>query len=207
MPIVPRRKYEQRLRAESAEATRHRILEAAERGLREAPAQPLTVDRIARLAGVSRSTVYLVFGSRAGLFDELAAALLERAGIRGLVEAVASPDARDALRGGIRAGAEMYAGYRDVARALYSMALLDPKAFGGAMARGEDQRARGTASVARRLAAQGHLRDGVGAEEAAQVLWVLTSFDAFDLLYTGKGLPVDEVVRVLTATAERALCR
>ncbi len=199
--------YEQRLRAESAEETRRRILEAAEQGLREAPAQPLTIDRIARIAGVSRSTVYLVFGSRAGLFDELAAGLLERAGMEHLVAAVAAPDAREGLRGGIRAGAEMYANYRDVGRALYSMALLDADAFGGAVGRGEDQRARGTARIARRLAEQGQLREGVDAEEAGRILWVLTSFDAFDLLYTGKGLPVDEVVRVLTATAERALCR
>ncbi len=204
---MPRRKYEQRLRAESADETRRRILEAAEQGLREAPAQPLTIDRIARIAGVSRSTVYLVFGSRAGLFDELAAGLLERAGMEHLVAAVAAPDAREGLRGGVRAGAEMYGKYRDVARALYSLALLDADAFGGAVGRGEDQRARGTARIARRLAEQGQLREGVDAEEAAGILWVLTSFDAFDLLYTGKGLPVDEVVRVLTATAERALCR
>jgi hypothetical protein len=40
-----------------------------------------------------------------------------------------------------------------------------------------------------------------------QHLWLITSFDAFDLLYTGRGLPVDEVGRLLVATAERAVCR
>jgi hypothetical protein len=36
---------------------------------------------------------------------------------------------------------------------------------------------------------------------------VITSFDAFDLLYTGRNLPVDEIARLLVATAEHAVCR
>jgi hypothetical protein len=44
-------------------------------------------------------------------------------------------------------------------------------------------------------------------DDAAHTLWLITSFDAFDLLYTGRGLPVDEVARLLIATAERAVCR
>jgi hypothetical protein len=36
-------------------------------------------------------------------------------------------------------------------------------------------------------------------------LWVLTSFDGFDLLYSGRGLSADEVARVLVHVAERSL--
>lgn len=36
---------------------------------------------------------------------------------------------------------------------------------------------------------------------------MITSFDAFDLLYTGRDLPVDEIARLLVATAEHAVCR
>lgn len=36
---------------------------------------------------------------------------------------------------------------------------------------------------------------GVTAGQAADLLWLLTSFDSFDLLYTGRALPVDEVAR------------
>ena len=60
--------------------------------------------------------------------------------------------------------------------------------------------------VATRLAEQGVLRPDTTVEEAAHVLWVLTSFDAFDLLYTDRGLPEEEVVRLLTLTAERTVC-
>ena len=43
------------------------------------------------------------------------------------------------------------------------------------------------------------------ADDAAALLWVLTGFDAFDLLRTGKGLSVDETARTLIEAAERAL--
>ena len=201
------RRYEQRLRAQSAEETRRRILDAAYDRLREAPSQPLSVDRVARMGGVARSTVYLVFGSRAGLFDALREDLVERSGLSRLVEAVQHPDARQHLRGGIRAGAEMFAADRDVFRALTSMSALDDEAVGGAMRRGEAIRARGMARLAGRLDEQGVLLPGVTAERAADALWMLTSFDAFDQLYTGRGLSLDEVVGVLTETAERSLCR
>ena len=61
--------------------------------------------------------------------------------------------------------------------------------------------------LARRLDEQGQLRDDVSVEEAADVLWMLASFPSFDALFTGRGLPADEVARVLAATAERTLCR
>jgi AcrR family transcriptional regulator len=201
------RKYEQRLRAESAEETRRRILDAVFDLLTAKPAEPPSVDRIARAARVARSTVYLVFGSRAGLFDEVAKEVLVRGGFARITEAVALPDARDHLRGALSAAADMYAAYRDVHRVLFSTAALDPEATAGAMRRADEGRAGGIAYLAKRLAEQDELRPGVGEDEAAHVLYLLTTFDAFDALYTGRGLPADEVGRLLVATAERTVCR
>ena len=73
------------------------------------------------------STVYLIFGSRAGLFDALATDLWDRAGLARLTEAVAHPDAREHLRGGLRGGVEIFAALRDTANALFSMSSLDPE--------------------------------------------------------------------------------
>jgi AcrR family transcriptional regulator len=204
---MAKRRYEQRLRAEAAEETRRRILDAVYERLREAPSEPVSVDRIARMAGVARSTVYLVFGSRAGLFDAVGDDLLRQDAYRRLVDAAAHADARESLRRGMRAACEMFADARDVARALYSMAQLDEEAVGGAVRRFEEERARGMARLARRLAVQDVLRPGVTAGEAADVLWVLTSFDSFDSLYAGRGLPVEEVAETLTGIAERTLYR
>jgi len=199
------RKYEQRLRAESAEATRRRVLDALERRLQEAPTQPISLEEIATSAGVARSTVYLIFGSRAGLFDALATDLWERAGLARLTEAVADPDARKHLRGGLRAGVEIFAAMRDAANALFSMSSLDPESVGGAMNRLEVRRWGGMLHLARRLAEQDLLRDDVTIEDAANVLWLLASFGSFDALYSGRGMSSDEVADVLIAMAERSL--
>jgi AcrR family transcriptional regulator len=204
---VAARKYEQRLRAERSEETRRRILDALERRLRDAPTQPISIEEVAHLAGVARTTVYLVFGSRAGLFDALATDLWDRAGLPGLTEAVAHPDAREHLRGGLRAGTEIYAALRDVAVALFSMSALDPDSVGGAIARLEQRRWGGMQHLARRLGEQGQLRDDVTVEQAADVLWVLAGFASFDALYTGRGMTAGEVARTLVVTAERTLCR
>jgi hypothetical protein len=49
------------------------------------------------------------------------------------------------------------------------------------------------------------LRPGVTVGHAADLLWLLTSFESFDLLYTGRKLSVDRVARALITTAERSL--
>ena len=199
------RSYEQGARAEEAERTRMRIIDAVFERLREAPAEPVAIDRIASMAGVARSTVYAVFGSRAGLFDAVGRELAARSGYARLVDAKHQSDARDHLRAGIRAFSEMVAANRDIYRALHSMAQLDEGAVGGSRSRIEEERGGGMQRLAGRLAEQGVLREGLSAEEAENVLWLLTGFDAVDALYTGRGLSVERTIEVLTDTAERAL--
>jgi len=202
---VSPRKYDQRLRAESAESTRRRVLDAVEERLREAPAERISVEDIARRAGVARSTIYLVFGSRAGMFDALAMDLLMRGGFARVRQAIADPDPRVTVRDGIRGGVHSFAAHRDVLRALYSMAQLDADAFAGAIQRGEARRTRGMRQLARRLDEDGALRGDVTRAQAERLLWVLTSFEAFDLLFAGRGLEAEAVADLLVATAERSL--
>ena len=181
------------------------MLDAVYDQLREAPAQPVSVDRIARTAGVARSTVYVVFGSRAGLFDAVAADLNERGGFQRVLDAVADPDPNVHLRDGITGGMHTFAAHRDVYRALMSMAALDAEAVGGAIQRMEQRRAKGMLRLARRLHRNDLLRKGLTAKKAADRLWILTSFDAFDLLYSGRGLSANEVARVMVDMAERSV--
>lgn len=64
------RPYRQRRRAASAESTRRRILDSAQKVLIETDS--FDIDAVAAAAGVARSTVYRAFGSRSGLIDALA---------------------------------------------------------------------------------------------------------------------------------------
>lgn len=200
------RKYEQRVRAESAEETRRSILDAVAQCLRETPNEPLSVDRVARLAGVARSTIYLVFGSRAGLLESFAEDLWARTGLATVSEAVASPDVRTHLRDGIAAASRMFAAERDVYRALFSMAHVDPASVGVTVQRMDDDRAGGMAYLAQRLADAGVLRADTSVAQAANMLVVITSFESLDQLITAQGLTLEDAIDLLIAIAERSLC-
>jgi hypothetical protein len=69
------------------------------------------------------------------------------------------------------------------------------------------ERSGGMAHLARRLADQGILRPDVTVEDAAHILWVITSFESFDLLYTRRQLSLDHTVALLVTTAENAVYR
>ena len=199
------RRYEQRNRAVTAEQTRRKILDAMHERLRAAPAEALRVDVLAEAAGVARSTVYTIFGSRTGLFEAFGRDLLDRTGFARIVAAVQLPDAREALRASLRAASEVYAAEREVARVLFSMSRLDPQAVAGAVETIEHGRAEGMQHLARRLKDQGVLHPDTTVKEAADILWVLTSFETFDQLYTERGLATAAVTRRLLVIVERTL--
>ena len=87
------------------------------------------------------------------------------------------------------------------------MAQLDEEAVGGSVRRIEEERTGGMARLAGRLEEQGWLRPDVDSAEAEHILWVVTSFESFDLLYTDRGLSTNAVSDVLIAMAERALLK
>ena len=203
---MDKRQYVQRVRAESADATRRRILDAARATLERGPSGALRVDEVARAAGVSRSTVYVLYGSRAGLFDALGRHLRLEAGFDELIREFRRPDALEAMRGSQRAAVRMYAKMPELARAMFTMAAVDPDAVAAVRAI-EDGRRPGQAEIARRLAEQGYLRDGVSVDEATDILTVITSFQAFDELFSGSGLPAEVVADRLVAMTERSICR
>ena len=203
---MDKRRYVQRARAASTEATRRRILEAARRTLERGPLGALKVDEVAREARVSRSTVYVLYGSRSGLFDALGRHLRDEAGFDELIAAYRLPDALASMRASQRAAVRMYALMPELARGLFTMAAIDPDGVAGVSAI-EDGRRPGMVDLVRRLDEQGYLRAGLSRSEAAQILTVITSFQAFDELFGGLGLPADVVADRLIAMTERSILR
>lgn len=204
---MSQRKYEQTLRAESAEVTRRRILDAFADQLRAAPTEAVSLDVVARRARVARSTIYTAFGSRSGLFQAFVEDLWSRTGLAALTDAVQEPDAVDHLRSGIAAASRMYAQELPIYRVLFSMGRLDPDATGSAIRAMEDNRAGGMLFLARHLDETGVLRPGLTVKTAADILWVLCSFDSLDTLLSDRALPIEEAIDVLATAAVHALCR
>ena len=201
------RRYRQRARAEDAARTRASIIEAVFDRIREAPTEPISVGGIAHKAGVARSTVYKVFGSRSGLFDAVGRELHERSGYASLLEAKLEADARSDLRAGFSAASEMFAANADIYRALRSMARLDAEAVGDIVHDMDEGRAAGMRRLVARFQQEGLLREGMSAADAVHVLWALSSFETFDALFTARGLSLQRTVTLLTETAEGAVLR
>src|SRR5262249_1241940 len=89
------RPYESSLRAQSAGQTRAQLTAAAAQLLREhADFRAVTLDAVAKAAGVTRLTVYHQFGSRQGLLEAVFDELAVQGGLHRIAEAMAMPDAR-----------------------------------------------------------------------------------------------------------------
>lgn len=114
------RPYQSRLRAEQAEDTRARILDAAIRVMARGVAT-VSVPAVARAAGVSVPTVYRHFGTK----GELLAALYPHAERRAGLDALAVPRSLDEVRDGVRAICERIESLDDLARAAMASPAAD----------------------------------------------------------------------------------
>ena len=200
---MDKRRYVQGARAESSEATRRRILEAARATLERGPLGALKVDEVAgRPASRDRPcTCYTARGPACSM--RWPAISATRRVSTDLVVSSRLPDALEAYRTSARIAVRMYARLPELARALFALAAIDPDAVAAVRAI-EDGRRPGQEHLARGLHAQGYLREDVTVEEATDMLNVLTSFQAFDELFTGSGLDAETVADRLIAMAERS---
>jgi len=91
------RPYRSDLRAEQAEETRGRILDAALRVMTTGVAS-LSIPAVAREAGVSVPTVYRHFGTKADLLAQMYPHAARRSGLDGLPDPTSLRDVRSSLR-------------------------------------------------------------------------------------------------------------
>jgi AcrR family transcriptional regulator len=160
------RRYVQRARADAAQQTRRQILDAARATLLEATRLDFSVGDVATAAGVARSTIYSVFGTRAGLLGALADDALGRAGLGEVIAAYQRPDAVEALEGSIRANCQMYAADHRLFARLLVLAEVDADAA-NPLARSHGDRSMAMGELSRRLADQGRLRADMDTAQAA----------------------------------------
>lgn len=201
------RPYRQTRRAESAAQTRLGILQALYRLLQQSPTDPGSIAQIAQAAGVSRSAIYAIFESRAGLFEQFGHYLFQRAGWAELVAAVARPDAVDHLNAAVTAWVDVLSREREIFAVMFAPGGGDTDALSPTRDRVDAARKDGLQKLTQQLHDQGHLRPDVPLAMAEDVLWLLTSFAAFDTLFTERGLPAARVSEVMLAIAHHTLLR
>lgn len=184
------RSYDASGRQERARRQHETTLVQAQRMFLERGYAATTVESIAEAAGVSAATVYKTYGGKAGLVRELCArALLGD----GTVPAQARSDAlrvgddpRAVAVGWGALAAEVSSRVSPLVLLLRTAAENDCEAA-ALYTEVDEVRLHRMAENAGYLADGGHLRPGVTAEEARDVLWLCTSAELYDLMVLRRG--------------------
>ena len=191
-------------RAESIERTRERILAATRDLLVRDGSRSTSLDEIARAADVARATVYYQFGSKVGLLEALVADIERRAGQAAVLEAVEVEDPGDAVRQAFLAGCRFWAAEHPLIRTLTGLAAVDGD-IERVVADVQQHRLPLLTGLVERLGDAGYLSPALPSGRALDILWMLSSFEAFDQLFAGRQLPLDDVADILADVAIRAL--
>lgn len=187
-PVKTTRSYNGALRTEQAQMTRARILDAARRLLVSGTYSSVTMDEIAKEAGVAYQTVYAIFGTKL----RLAQALVEL-GFPHVEEALKlfdplrqSDDIELALRTSARVSRLIYEPCADLLRFIRESG--DP-ALLAHYRRREEQRLHAMTEfgVPAMLERSGRLRPEMAPSKAVAVIWTLTGPDPYTQLIFGSG--------------------
>lgn len=191
------RPYQLGRRKATADKTRARILRAA-RDLLTAKggAERFSVNAVARRAGVARMTVYYQFGSRRGLFEGLFDDFASGGELPARIAAAfRRPDPQDAMEDLVAAFAGFWDAGRPWIRRVRALGVLD-RELGEAL---EARNARRRQVVRALLARLGDERS-----ETEEILYTLTSFEAFDTL-AGRERGLEEVAPLVLRLARGAI--
>ena len=194
MPRVQsQRRYVSGVRQDQARRTRLRILDAAHRLFSKDGYARTTIERIAAEAGVAIDTVYAVFGSKravlSGLMerqvggDDQPIAMLDRPEPQSVRR---EPNQRRQLARFVAGVSDAIERSRPIDDIMRSAAAIDPEisTLRGNM---QEERFRNMTTLVRWLRANGTLRSQRSVEEAAAIVWTLTSPEVHHLLRVDRG--------------------
>jgi AcrR family transcriptional regulator len=168
------------------------------------PLRQLSLDEIARRAAVSRSTIHLIYRSRAEFFVAMAKDTFERSGFDDVAAALEHADALQAFEGALASLMRFYGTDFPVHRAFVALAALDPDVN---HALGDLHRLRNEHSeyLAQRLIDEGHVAGGLNREEAADVICLVLAFETFCDLRVLRALSDEQIGERLMGMARRTL--
>ncbi len=206
------RPYDSALRTEQALLTRARIIDAARRLLLQHGTTGLTIAGLAKAGDVSPQTIYNAIGGKAAVIkavydvtlagDDEPVAMGDRPMFRSMQEAA---DGRQMLAQYAELGRQLSERLLPLVTKLLAQAASgDPElqAFADTI---EGERATGTANMARAISERFGLRDGLSVQDAADILWTLTSPDLTDRLVNRRGWSWDKTERWIGGVMADAL--
>lgn len=143
----------------------------------------MSMEAVAKTAGVTRLTVYNQFGSRGALLEEVFDELARRGELARIPQAMGMSDPRAALARLIEIFCDFWGSDPAVDR-LNRVASMDEE-FASALAARHERRRKALSGLVRRLAQAGHLATENSAA-ATDVLFALTSPDFYRTLSIGR---------------------
>jgi AcrR family transcriptional regulator len=188
-------------RAETAQQTRDRILEAAAGLLAEAGIRGVTMEAVARDAGVSRVTVYDHLHDKAGLLEALAWWTFARHDIDRVRRARLQEDVRTALVDFVRENARFFDSVGAHGQAVLKTASTDPDAATVFEATYIDGRRASIGELVDRLDNAHELAPGWSPDQAVDALMVITGLEAFETVTRYGGRAIDDAAEVLAQMA------
>jgi AcrR family transcriptional regulator len=171
-------------------------LDAAASLVAEDAFHTVTMDELARRAGVARATVFSRFGSKLGVLEALSLRCADGPEMRALRQAQAIEDPVAALEALLVAGCDLWEKEGYIMVQLKAIVVLEPDASEIIDAQYDDQRS-GMEALARGLQKAGRLREGWSVARAAAALHALTSVETFMLLRRDHGLPLAKVKQTI----------
>jgi AcrR family transcriptional regulator len=209
--VKPRRPYASALRTEHARQTRAKILDAAQGIFAERGYGSSTVEAIALEARVAVDTVYATFGTKRGVLsalmdvrvggDDQPIELLDRAGPQGVRQEPSQERQLEAFASDVTAIIERVRPVDDIIR---GAAAVDSE-IAALRAGIQESRFQNMLKFVSWVAANGPLRGGMMAEDAASIVWSLTSPEIHRLLRVERGWTAEHYAEWLAQTLTRAL--
>ena len=193
MNVKPRRRYESPRRREQADETRERILAAAQELFEASGYTATSMNDIAAAAGVALKTLYVAFGSKAGILRALWHLLLR--GDAGAVpvderewyrEVLEEPDPARQLRLNARNSCVVKRRVAAIMEVIEAAAHADPE-IASLWERIQMEFRENQSAIVRSLQRKKALRPGLGVERATDVLWALNQVSLYRLLVHDRG--------------------
>ena len=206
---MPKRPYDSAWRQAQARQTREALLDAARRRFLADGFAATTVAVIAADVGVSVDTVYKAFGGKPGLVRAICADALAGEGpvpaeTRSDALHGSETDPRALIRGwGVLAG-EVAPRVVPILLLIRDAATADPD-MARLQADMDRQRLERMTRNARKLADGGHLRRGLTAEHAGEIMWTYSSPQLYELLVMTRGWPLQRFTTFITDAMIAAL--